>query len=180
VSYTVKPNFKALGPRFGPQVKDVAAALGRADARGVVEALERGSGATIEVDGEHVVLGHEELDVRVSGREGFSLAQDGPFGVALDLHVTPELEAEGVAREVVRAVQDLRKGTGLAVEDRIELWLGSDDEAVRSALTQHREMIAAEVLATSALVGEEPPEDAAGDELKLDRGLARIGLRKSR
>ena len=178
VTYTVKPNFKALGPRFGGQVRDVAGALARADAHEVVAALERDGSATVEVGGEHVALSRDELDVRVSGREGFSLAQDGPYGVALDLHVTRELAAEGVAREVVRAVQDLRKSSGLAVEDRIELWLSSDDEEVGAALRAHEAMIAREVLATATELGD-APGGAATDEVPLDRGLARVGLRKS-
>jgi isoleucyl-tRNA synthetase len=179
VTYTIKPNFKALGPRFGAQVRDVAAALARADAHEVVAALEERDAATLEVGGEHVTLSREELDVRVSGREGFSLAQDGPYGVALDLHVTPELAAEGIAREVVRAVQDLRKSSGLAVEDRIELWLSSDDVAVSGALREHEGMIGKEVLARSTLL-EAPPEDVATDDVTLDGGLAAIGLRKVR
>ncbi|HYO61676.1 MAG TPA: isoleucine--tRNA ligase [Actinomycetota bacterium] len=179
VTYTVKPNFKTLGPRFGKKVKDVAAALGRADAYEVVASLERDGTTTLEVDGEHVSLAPGELDVRVSGREGFSLAQDGPYGVALDLEVTPELAAEGAAREVVRAVQDLRKSSGLAVEDRIELWLASDDDAVTAALRSHEEMIAREVLAVGTAF-DAAPEDAAGDDVELDGGSVRVGLRKSR
>jgi isoleucyl-tRNA synthetase len=184
VTYTVKPSFKALGPRFGAQVKDVAAALARADARALVEALEQHGEATLEIGGEHVALRRDELDVRVSGREGFSLAQDGPYGVALDLHVTPELAAEGVAREVIRAVQDLRKSSGLAVEDRIELWLTSDDAELEDALRAHEAMIAKEVLATSVTRGDAPgwvgdAPEAAADEVRLDRGFARVGLRKA-
>ena len=178
VTYTVKPNFKALGPRFGKQVKDVAAALGRADAYEVVAALERDGTATIAVGGEHVSLTRDELDVRVSGREGFSLAQDGPYGVALDLEVTAELAAEGAAREVVRAVQDLRKSSGLAVEDRIELWLATDDEDVAAALREHEDFVASEVLAVAIELAD-APEGAAADEVSLGDGSVRVGLRKS-
>ncbi|HEX2296775.1 MAG TPA: isoleucine--tRNA ligase [Actinomycetota bacterium] len=178
VTYTVKPNFKALGPRFGKQVKDVAAALGAADAHDLVAALERDGAATLEVGDEHVALSREELDVRVSGREGFSLAQDGPYGVALDLDVTPELAAEGAAREVVRAVQDLRKSSGLAVEDRIELWLSTDDEAVVAALRRHGDFVAREVLAVRTELAP-PPDGVATDDVALDDQSVRVGLRKS-
>ena len=179
VTYTVKPNFKALGPRFGKQVKDVAAALAGSDAYELVAALERDGSATVEVGGEHVALTRDELDVRVSGREGFSLAQDGPYGVALDLDVTTDLAAEGAAREVVRAVQDLRKSSGLAVEDRIELWLSAEDEDLTAALRQHGDMIAREVLAVATEIGP-APGDAAADDVSLDRGAVRVGLRKAR
>ena len=178
VTYTVKPNFKALGPRFGAQVREVAAALARADAHEVVAALEDGGSATIEVGGEAVALTRDELDVRVSGRAGFSLAQEAHYGVALDLEVTPELAAEGVAREVIRAVQDLRKSSGLAVEDRIELWLSSDDDDVANALSRHEDMISKEVLAVTTTAGD-APEGASTDDVKLDAGSARVGLRKA-
>ncbi|MFN2587428.1 MAG: isoleucine--tRNA ligase [Actinomycetota bacterium] len=178
VSYTIKPSFKALGPRFGARVRDVAAALAQADAHALVAALEAEGAATIEVDGETVSLTRDELDVRVSGRKGFSLAQEAHYGVALDLNVTPELAAEGVAREVIRAVQDLRKSSGLAVEDRIELWLSSDEQDVAAALERHRDLIAREVLATSTTSGD-APAGAAADDVTLDAGSARVGLRKA-
>jgi isoleucyl-tRNA synthetase len=116
--------------------------------------------------------------VRVSGREGFSLAQDGPYGVALDLDVTPELAAEGAAREVVRAVQDLRKSSGLAVEDRIDLWLSSGDDEVAAALRTHGDMIAREVLAVRTELTA-APAGAAVDDVSLGDGSVRVGLRKS-
>ncbi|MDQ4095486.1 MAG: class I tRNA ligase family protein, partial [Actinomycetota bacterium] len=178
VSYTIKPNFKALGPRFGPRVKEVASALARLDAHELVSSLENDGRAAISLNGETVELSRDDLDVRVEGREGFSLAQDGPYGVALDLDLTPELEAEGIAREVVRAIQDLRKSSGLQVEDRIELWLASDDDVVASALRDHSSYVGDEVLAPSVRVGDGAPDDATSTTVELDRGSARIALRR--
>ncbi|MEA2452540.1 MAG: isoleucyl-tRNA synthetase [Actinomycetota bacterium] len=176
VSYSVKPNFKALGPRFGARVKDVAAALGAADARSVVESIEGTGEAQITLGGKSETLTRDELDVRVEGREGFSLVQDGPYGVALDLEITDELRAEGIAREVVRAIQDLRKAKGLAVEDRITLRLGADDPVITGALEAHRDFVAREVLATEfELTGSVP--DA--DEVALDEGVVHVSLEKS-
>ncbi|MGH2729073.1 MAG: class I tRNA ligase family protein, partial [Actinomycetota bacterium] len=117
VSYSVKPNFATLGPRYGARVKAIAAALASADARTLVEELETTGTVTINVDEKQVALERADLDVRVEGRQGFALAQDGPYGVALDVEPSAELIAEGTAREVVRAIQDLRKSSGLAVED---------------------------------------------------------------
>ncbi len=91
--------------------------------------------------------------------------------------MTPELAAEGVAREVIRAIQDLRKSTGLAVEDRIELWLASDDDEVAAALARHGDMIASEVLAVSAATGD-APRGVAIEDVPLESGSARVGLRK--
>ena len=176
VSYSVKPNFKVLGPRFGARVKAVAAALAEEDPRGIVESLERSGIATLTVDGQQISLSRDELDVRVAGRQGFSLAQDGPYGVALDLELTPELIAEGAAREVVRAVQELRKSSDLAVEDRIELWLAASDDVTRDALRPHLDFIASEVLATSAHIDESPPARVARADVELEHGAVALAL----
>jgi isoleucyl-tRNA synthetase len=176
VSFTVKPNFKQLGPRFGAKVKDIAKALASADARALVTSLEESGSAQLTIDGESIVLRAEDLDVRIEGREGFALAQEGAYGVALDVELTPELTSEGVAREVVRAVQDLRKAAGLAVEDRIELWLGSSVH--RNAIDRHGEFIASEVLATTMHEDEPPPEDARAGSVTVDSGEVTIALRR--
>ena len=174
VSYTVKPNFKSLGPRFGARVKKVAESVAASDAAELVAALESDGVAHLDVDGEQVTLSADDVDVRVEGRPGFSLAQDGPYGVALDVEITEELRAEGMAREVVRAVQDLRKNSGLAVEDRIELWIDTDaDEPLRV----HERLLATETLATQVTWA--APVDVASDELHVDGVRVAIGLRKS-
>ncbi len=180
VDYTVKPNFKALGPRYGKRVADIAQALAAADAHALVGAIEEGGTATLSLDHTDVELTAGDLDVRVSGREGFSLAQDGPYGVALDLDLDDELRAEGVAREVVRAVQDLRKSSGLEVEDRIELWLATEETVVQRALEAFRSYVAAEVLATSIHL--DAPEGTGGpatDAVEVPGGTVLLALRKA-
>jgi isoleucyl-tRNA synthetase len=177
VTYSVKPNFKALGPRFGARVKEVAAALSRAEARTVVEAVEAGNTFSLDVGGQHEDLSADELDIRVEGRSGYSLVQDGPYGVALDVELTPELRAEGVAREVVRAVQDLRKAKGLAVEDRIHLRLTGDAPSVIDALETHRDLIAAEVLASALDIG--TAGGGSEETVELDEGRVEVALVKS-
>jgi isoleucyl-tRNA synthetase len=178
VSYSVKPRFNVLGPRFGSRVKEVATALARSDAHALVAELESAGSITLTVGGESVTLGADDLDVRVEGREGFSLVQEGAYGVALDLDLTPELKAEGAAREVVRATQELRKASGLEVEDRIELWLAADGE-LGAALADHEEFIAGETLATSTHRGD-PPGDATTAAVELDGGTITVGLKPQR
>jgi isoleucyl-tRNA synthetase len=178
VTYSVKPNFKALGPRFGAQVKEIAKALAASDARAIVESIEGSGSATITLAGDQVDLSREELDIRIEGREGFSLVQEGAYGVALDLEVDDELRAEGIAREVVRAIQDLRKARGLAVEDRISLELRTSDAVVASALEIHEELIAREVLATTVdRSGEVTRGD--GEKVVLDEGTVEIQIAKA-
>ena len=125
-----------------------------------------------------VELTADDLDIRVVGRKGFALAQDGPHGVALDLDLDDELIDEGVARDVVRAVQDLRKSSGLEVEDRIELWLATEQADLSRALQAHADYIASEVLA-SELHLEPPTDDAelAQDSVAVPRGSLTAFLR---
>jgi isoleucyl-tRNA synthetase len=177
VSYTVKPNFRALGPRFGRRVEDIRAALTRSDPQEIVTDIETSGRSSLEVDGETIELSADDLDVRVEGRSGFSLAQEGPYGVALDVEITPELRREGIAREVVRGIQDLRKSAGLEVDDRIELWMESGDRDATEALEAHRDFIAAEVLATSVRIGEAEGA-AASDTTEIEGASVRIGLSK--
>jgi isoleucyl-tRNA synthetase len=176
VSYSVKPRFNTLGPRFGPRVKEVARALTEADAHALVAELEARDSVALFLEGEEVSLTRDDLDIRVEGREGFSLVQEGAYGVALDLDLTPELRAEGAAREVVRATQDLRKTSGLAVEDRIQLWLSGAGE-LADAMRAHEDFIAGETLATATHHGP-PPANAAATTVAVDGGVVEVGLQK--
>ena len=104
--------------------------------------------------------------------------QEGADGVALDLDLTPELKAEGAAREVVRATQELRKASGLEVEDRIELWLSADG-ALAAALEEHAAFIAGETLATTTH-REDPPENAPTTVVEVEAGTITVGLKPQR
>ena len=176
VSYTVKPNFKALGPRFGARVKDVAAALAKVDAHTFVSHLEDAGGAALELGGEQVSLSHAEVDVRVEGREGYSIAQDSHYGVTIDVELTEDLIAEGAAREVVRGVQDLRRSSGLAVEDRIALWVETDR---RELIERHSELIAREVLAEKISWDGGAPGDAFEATIDIDGAALKVALTKA-
>jgi isoleucyl-tRNA synthetase len=177
VDYRVKPNFRALGPRFGPRVTAVAHALESADTREIVTALDDKGRVALNVGGDVVELVGDDIDVRVQGRPGFALAQDGPYGVALDVDVTGDLLAEGTAREVVRAVQELRKSAGLAVEDRIRLWLVPEDESGRAALERHLDYISAETLSVDTRLEPGPPEAARAKVAGTD-GVIALALAK--
>ncbi|HEV3473320.1 MAG TPA: DUF5915 domain-containing protein [Actinomycetota bacterium] len=177
VTHKVKPNFKQLGPRFGPQVKDIAAALARQDQTAVALAAHETGSYELDLDGSRIVLELGDLDIQQEPKPGFTAAFEGHYGVALDLEITDELRAEGIAREVVRAVQELRKTAGLAVEDRIELWLETGGEAAR-AIDTHQAFIADEVLATQVTFAA-APEGAATDEVAVDEAVVRVGLKRA-
>ena len=99
------------------------------------------------VDGEPVAIGPDDVIVTQTPRAGWSVASEGGETVALDLSITPELRREGLAREVIRLVQDARKADGLDVSDRILFWEAPEPE-LAEALTEHGQLIAGEVLAT--------------------------------
>jgi isoleucyl-tRNA synthetase len=153
VEHTLKANFRSLGKRFGAGTPAVARAVAGADAGAVAAALRDAGSARIEVGGELVDLGPDDVIVTEQAKQGWSVVNEHGETIALDLELTDELRRAGVAREAIRQVQDARKNAGLEVTDRIELWWDStDDENVR-ALEDHAELIASEVLATSLTRG---------------------------
>jgi isoleucyl-tRNA synthetase len=181
VAYRLAPNFRALGPRFGRDAQAVAAALRQVPAELAAELAPRlraGERVRLEVDGlGPVELGPEEAGVVEEPVTGWRVVRDGPTAVALDLELTPELRLEGLARDLVRAVQDLRKAAGLAVEDRIELAVKADGQ-VAEAVAAHRDYLLGETLATS-LHGA-PQGDGHDARVDLDGHEVRIWLRPVR
>ena len=109
----------------------VAAAVAALDPAHVAAALRDGGRVAISVDGHDHELGADDLTLALQPLEGYQLEREGSHAVALELELDDELRREGLAREVVHAVQNARKGAGLQVEDRIELALGGDDGAAR-------------------------------------------------
>jgi isoleucyl-tRNA synthetase len=147
-SYDVKPNYRSLGPRFGKQMPQVAAAVAALDPAHVAAALRDGSRVAISIEGHDHELGAEDLTLALQPLDGYQLEREGTHAVALDLQLDEELRREGLAREVVHAVQNVRKGAGLQVEDRIELALGGDEELIAAA-RDHEAYVAEETLAVS-------------------------------
>ncbi len=170
--FELRPNFRALGPRVGkhmPQVKDAIAAL---DAASVAEALERGDMVGVNVAGEEHRLGPDDLQVVLAPLEGYQLEREGSHAVALELTVTDELRREGLAREVVHAVQNARKAAGLAVEDRVALAIGGDEAVIEAAL-EFKDYVAGETLATdvevnAAAAASAAPVEVEGKSLRID------------
>jgi isoleucyl-tRNA synthetase len=161
VDTTVKPNFRTLGKRFGKGVQEVAAAISSADAPALAAALRTSGAAVLTVHGESVTLGPDEVFATETPREGWAIASDTGTTVALDLDVTPELRRAGIAREVIRQVQEARKSTGLDVSDRISLRLWASEPDTLAALTEHGSLVADEVLATDFAIGQPSWHDQA-------------------
>ena len=152
VSYRVKPNYRSLGPRFGKSMPQVAAAVEALDAGGVAEQLEAGAEVGIAIDGKEHTLTEDDINLVMEPLEGYQVEAEAGHAVALELDLDEELRREGLAREVVRAVQEARKQAGLDVSDRISLELGGDDELLEAA-REHESYIAGETLANSVGYG---------------------------
>ncbi|WP_170977951.1 isoleucine--tRNA ligase [Blastococcus sp. CCUG 61487] len=176
VDVSVKVDFRAVGRRLGKQVQAVAQAVAAADPAELTAAYRAGT-ATVDVDGAPVTLADGDLIVTETPREGWTVASGTGLTVALDLTLTPELERAGLVREVIRAVQETRKKSGLEVTDRIRLWWGTDDEQLRRALTEHGDQLAREVLATTVLAG---TEAADGDTAVVEGLPAGLEMRIAR
>src|SRR5262249_26102920 len=127
-SYEIKPNYRTLGPRFGKSMPQIAAAVAALDPAHVSAAARDGEPVRINVDGREHGLGAEDLLLSMQPLEGYQLEREGSHAVALDLTLDADLIREGLAREVVHAIQGARKDAGLDVSDRIALGLAGDEE----------------------------------------------------
>jgi isoleucyl-tRNA synthetase len=156
--WRARPNFRTLGPRLGPRVQDVARALSEDDGTAAA-GFARGETVTIEARGEEIAVAPDDVELSQETESGWGMASEGGVTVALDLDVTPELRREGLARDLVRAVQEARKAAGLEVSDRIELAVDAPGETAR-ALEEHRDWVSSEVLATRIELG---PADGWSD-----------------
>jgi isoleucyl-tRNA synthetase len=168
VSYAVKPNYRSLGPRFGKRMPQVAAAVEALDPLHVAAVMGDGGEVGINVDGDEHTLGPDELSLVLQPLEGYEVEADAGHAVALQLELDDELRREGLAREIVHAVQNARKAAGLDISDRISLSLGGDDELIGAA-REHEPYIAGEVLATSVAydAGDGAPIKVDGRDLHI-------------
>ena len=167
VTYRLKPNFRALGPAFGKRTPVVARAIEAADAAALAAMLQETGEAGIEVEGEPQTVTAEQVQVIEESQTGWQSASDGPHGLALDLTVDDALRREGLAREAVRALNDLRKRRDLALSDRVNLRLGAAGE-LAAALREHTAALRSEVLALEV----EIVDTADGEVLDLGDGLS--------
>ncbi len=138
--------------------------------------LLEGKPLNVEANGDSFDVLPEEVEVKALAKEGFAVAEDGAYVAALVTDLTPELVQEGLAREFVRRVQDLRKSADLDVADRIELFVEASS-GLRSAVEAHKDYITAETL-TSKLLFETPPEGASVTEDGFDGEKVKVGLVK--
>jgi isoleucyl-tRNA synthetase len=171
VSYAVKPNYRSLGPRFGKRMPQVAAAVAAMDPVHVAKVMENGGEIGISIDGDEHALGAEEVSLALQPLDGYEVEAEAGHAVALQLELDDELRREGLAREIVHAVQIARKEAGLEITDRIALSLGGDEDLLAAA-REHEGYLAGEVLATAVAYDDE----SAGPTAEIDGHALRVGI----
>jgi isoleucyl-tRNA synthetase len=164
----IKPNFKALGPKYSKLMKQIAVLVGAMDQSQIASFEKEGYFDTI-VEGEAIRLVPEDVEILTEDIPGWQVASEGSLTVALDIHVTPELRLEGIAREFINRIQNLRKDSGFEVTDKIELTVGRHPE-LAEALEKYGDYICNQTLAVKLNLVD-LSELAASQLIEIEPGL---------
>ena len=165
----VKCDFKKLGPKFGKRMKAVAAAVGEMSQEAIAE-LERNGSYTFNLDGAPAVVETADVEIYSEDIPGWLVANEGKLTVALEVTVTEALRREGIARELVNRIQNIRKNSGFEITDKIHIVL-SKNSVTDDAVNEYNTYICNQVLADSLVLADEVPE---GSELEIDDCTLRI------
>jgi isoleucyl-tRNA synthetase len=164
--YSVKPNLPVIGPKYGSEVGKITRALNAANPEEV--ARKAASGQPVSLDG--IELLPNELLITLSGKPGYAVAEEAGYAVAITTEVTPELADEGLARELVRRIQEMRKSAGFEIADRISLSYDGGEDVAR-VMTSWADYIKQETLAERLFAGAEgtyaEDVDIDGDNVRL-------------
>ena len=169
----IKCNFRTLGKKFGKLMKSVNVAVTEMSQE-QISALEKNGLITLQVEGTDALIELADVEIFSEDVPGWTVANEGALTVALDVEVTDELRREGVAREIVKKIQALRKDSGFDITDRIEVTV-SASEASDAAVEQFREYICNQVLADSLVVS---AEFAEGEEVELDGCTIKVTVKR--
>lgn len=169
----VKPNFKSLGAKMGAKMKAVAAIISAMDQQ-QISALEKDGGYTLTVDGEPIDIVREDVDIIAEDIPGWSVANKDTLTVALDITVTPHLQDEGNARELVNRIQKIRKETGLELTDRIAVSV-EEHEPLKTAILNFSDYICTEILADKLEI---VPQISEGTEIEVNEAILKVLISK--
>lgn len=161
---SIKPNFKTLGPRYGKLMKPIASRLSQFGNNEIRELEDRGS-YTLDIDGQEVIISISDVEIIIEDIPGWLISSMGNLTVALDITITPELKKEGIARELVNRIQNLRKEKQLKVTDHIIITLEKNGE-LESAVKDNYSYICSETLAKSLKFKDSIPQ-ATKEEIDL-------------
>jgi isoleucyl-tRNA synthetase len=152
VTYSVQPNFRKLGPRVGPLLPKLKATLGAASGADLMDQMSRLGKIVLTIDGKELELDDQDIQVRLSAKEGWAASQGKSCVVALNTELTPELIRDGIAKDAIRLIQDLRKRRQCNYTDRIDIKMLVSSQALADALKDHQELIAGETLSKKVQV----------------------------
>jgi isoleucyl-tRNA synthetase len=169
----IKPNFKALGPRFGKDMSLISKEI-QSLSKEQINQLDREGSLAIVIAGNNVTLTLEDVEITSQDIEGWLVANSNGITVALDITISPELKQEGIARELVNRIQNIRKDSGFEVTDKIKVHL-QNNEVLQEAVKNNESYIKSETL-TETLVFEENIEE--GTEIEFDEIKTRITITK--
>ena len=168
MNYSMKPNFRVAGPVLGKNIKAFGQALAKADPAQTVAALDKDGKITLDINGENVDITSDMVDVKISAKEGFAVAMENNIFTILDTTITPELESEGLAREIISKIQQMRKQKDYEMMDNINIFIDADEQ-VAAAVETHKDYIMTETLAVSVeSKADLPTADINGHKTGLD------------
>ena len=151
ITKKIKPNFKTLGKAYGPRMKEIAAAFGTLDQKTISEIQSAGT-YTLNLASGPVLINPDDYEISSEDMPGWLVASEGPLTIALDIEVTEELKAEGIARELVNRIQNIRKDSNFDVTDRVDVVIyadGEDFEQIEASLKANGEYLASQTLSRS-------------------------------
>ncbi|MGM0621211.1 MAG: DUF5915 domain-containing protein, partial [Bacteroidota bacterium] len=168
ISKKIKPNFKVLGPKYGKQMKQIAGAVARFSQEDISN-LEQTGQAEIQAGDDKIVLSKEDVEIQTEDIPGWTVATEGQMTIALDIHLTEDLKEEGIAREFINKIQNLRKDSGFEVTDRINISIMKHPD-LNNAVLKHKDYICAQTLANDLQLVEKL-DDSAASEVEIDKGV---------
>ena len=166
----VKPNFRKLGQQFGPQMKLVSAEIGKWGQE-EINAIEKHGELAISIEGKEVVLKRDDVEITSSDIPGWSVATEDGITVALDITLTEDLKKEGLARDLVNRIQNLRKEQGMEVQDKIAVSLDPKEDWVKDAVNENHDYICTETQAVSLQLA-----DQIDDAIELEIDDLKMGI----
>ncbi|NQX78840.1 DUF5915 domain-containing protein, partial [Gilvibacter sp.] len=169
----IKPNFKVLGPKFGKDMKAVAAAVSQFTQEDI-QTIEKEGEMAVVINEKNIILGLPDVEISSQDIEGWLVANNGPLTVALDVSITPELKSEGIARELVNRIQNVRKDSGFEVTDQVSVTIQKAPE-LEAAVAANLEYIKTETLTASLEFTDDLKE---GTEVAFDDIETRLAIKK--
>ena len=185
ITKKIRPNFKTLGKVYGKRMKEIAAAFGeisQQEINAIQNAESAGTSYDLKLEGGDVILNPGDYMISSEDMPGWLVASEGPLTLALDIEVSEELKNEGIARELVNRIQNIRKDSGFDVTDKVEVALYADGEAyeeISKALVSYKEYVAAQTLALDITLKDAAEAVPEAVEAEWNEGTIRIAVKRS-